>query len=122
MGNITLDYKGWEIFILEGDYCENGKPTEEAEKLYTGLIESRDTLKVYAASRLLDLYNETWIDDEIGKLDEAGFMNRLVNPSMTLYNEAGCAVVYFNDSDMFAGHYIEISIEDGKPVNAGLAG
>jgi hypothetical protein len=49
-------------------------------------------------------------------------VSHLVNPSITLYDELGAAIVYFEDDDMFAGHYIEVVVNNGVPQHAGLAG
>lgn len=120
--DVTLQKDGVEITILEGSYLEDGEPTPRAIADYTHLIEQLESLKGLAADRLLDLYNRTWLDEEIGKVDRAGFIARLSKPSIHLYDEIGSAIVYFEDGGLFAGHWIEIHIENGLPAHAGLAG
>jgi hypothetical protein len=66
------------------------------------------------------MYNESWVDDEIGPTDEHGFVDRLVNPSIHLYDEIGYILVYFEDSGLFAGHYVSVTVENGVPTKAGL--
>jgi len=120
--DVSLQKDGVRIRVLDGPYVEKGKPTPRAVKDYTRLIRQLDDLKGFAAERLMDLYNNTWLDDDIGTVDRASFMARLTNPSIHLYDELGAAVVYFEDGGLFAGHRIEVSINDGVPTDAGIIG
>ncbi len=120
--DIELSHGGVPVTVLDGPYVAGGKPTQEAVAYYTRLIERLDELRAFAADALLDLYNETWQTDEMGVLDAAGFAQRLASPSIKLYDELGAAVVYFEDGDMFGGHWIEVVVQDGVPESAGLAG
>lgn len=119
--DITLNKDGVEVTVLDGPYLADGKPTPRAVADYTRLIEQIESLKGFAADKLLDVYNDTWFDEDIGEVDRAGFINRLTKPAVHLY-EIGAAVVYFEDGGLFAGHYIEISIDDGQPTDANIAG
>jgi hypothetical protein len=120
--DITLNKDGVDVTVLDGPYLAAGKPTPRAVADYTRLIEQVESLKGFAADKLLDLYNDTWVDEDIGEVDRAGFINRLTKPAVHLYDEIGAAVVYFEDGGLFAGHYIEISIDDGQPTDAHIAG
>lgn len=120
--DLTFNHNGVEITILDGPYLEHGRPTDRAAKDYTELTARLDELKIFAADKLLKLYNETWLDDEIGEVDRAGFIARLGNPSIHLYDELGAAVVYFDDGNLFAGHWIEVHLDNGAPTNAGIIG
>jgi hypothetical protein len=120
--DVTLSHDGVKVKVLDGPYLVDGRPTDRAVSDYSGLIARLDDLKGFAADRLLGLYNETWIDDQIGKVDRAGFVARLSSPSVDLYDELGAAVVYFNDGDLFAGHFIEVHVDKGVPTHAGIIG
>lgn len=116
----TLNYKGYDIYIMDGVYFENHEPTAGCVAFYTGLIKSMDKIKAFAAESFLTLYNEDWLDEAIGKLNKKGFMKRLAHPRITLFDAPGKAIIFFDDSDMFAGHSIEVVIENGKPVSTGM--
>jgi hypothetical protein len=120
--DIELSHAGVPVTVLDGHYVESGKPTQDAVAYYTHLIERLDELRAFAASELLGLYNETWLTDEIGVLDRAGFVERLSSPSITLYDAPGAAHVHFEDGDIFGGHWIEVVVRDGVPEYADLAG
>ena len=120
--DVTLNVNGVAITVLNGPYLEIGRPTESAVIYYTDLIARLAELKGFAADQLLELYNETWLDDAIGKIDRAGFIGRLSNPAIHLYDEPGLAVVYFDDGNLFAGHWIEVQLENGVPTHAHISG
>jgi hypothetical protein len=120
--DIRLVHRGIEITVLDGPYVVDGKATPDAITYYTDLIERLDELRTFTSAALLRLYNETWLTEDIGVLDRTTFARRLANPSIHLYDEVGAAIVYFDDGDMFGGHFIEVSIRDGTPTHATLVG
>lgn len=86
------------------------------------IVAQLPALRARAADRLLALYNETWLADEIGVLDRAAFMSRLSNPSIVLSEVPGSATIYFDDGDVFGGHYVVVTWEHGGPSDVNLAG
>jgi hypothetical protein len=101
-----------------------GRP--DAREFAAALIRQMDEMRAFAAQTYLALalYNDTWRDEEEGDptLDDAGFRARLTDPSIVLYDELGSATVFFDDSGMFAGHSIMISIDDGTIRDASWSG
>ncbi len=118
---IDVQHKGVKIKISDPGSIRDGKPTPAAVLRYEALIGRLEELRRFAASKLLSLYNDTWRDDDHGVLDAAGFAGRLTNPSLMVY-EDGITLVYFEDGDMFGGHYIEVATQDGEPTVAEIAG
>jgi hypothetical protein len=116
--------QGLEIRALEGPYVEDGVPSPEARRFALELIGRFDEMRTKATEKFLALYNDTWRDEEEGQpvLDEDGFRARLLNPSVTLMDEPGCACVYFEDSDMFAGHSLEVWVDGGQIRDITLVG
>jgi hypothetical protein len=55
-------------------------------------------------------------------MDQETFATKLVTPAIVLLDELGAACVYFDDSDLFCGHGIEISVEGTTPIHANLVG
>jgi len=111
---ITIVIEGYEITILDGPYLSENNSTEEGQKFAKAIISEIPNAKIAAAEKLLSLYNETWLDESIGTLTKEGFIERLVNPSIALYDEIGCAVLYFKASEMFTDHAIEVGFEEGE--------
>ena len=120
--SIELLHAGVKVTVLDGPYLVDGSPTPAAVAYYSKLVERLDEIREFAAAALLDLYNATWQVDEIGPLDRPAFAQRLTDPSVHVYDEVGAATVYFGDSDMFAGHWIEVRVDCGVPISADLAG
>lgn len=117
-----IDINGYEVQVIDGAYVKNGQVTDEGKAFAKSLVANLQDYKVRAAANLLSLYNETWKDDEIGELTESQFAELLVAPEIVLYDEIGAAIIYFNDSDMFAGHSVEVSIDEFEVDDIGLVG
>jgi hypothetical protein len=119
---LLITHKGFEIRILEGPYLKDGAPTPEALEFCGKLTTSMDDLREIAAARFLKLYNETWLDDDIGLVTREQFIARLTNPRVVLLDEPGAANVYFDDGGLFAGHGIQVSVYQGIPADVNLVG
>jgi len=120
--DVTVTHAGVRITVMSGPYVGGGSPTPDAVSYYTRLIASLDSIREFAATTLLNLYNGAWQCDEIGVLDRAGFVARLGSPAVTLFDEIGTATVYFEDGEMFGGHYIEVDLKNGTPTSADIVG
>lgn len=118
----NFQHDGVEVSVLPGAYLSGGEPTQDALAYSAHLIAKMSLFKQYAASCLLALYNEVWLDEDIGTLDEEAFANKLSAPTVHLYDELGTALVYFDDGGIFAGHSIEVTIENGVPCHAQIVG
>ena len=76
--------------------------------------------KLHVAKHLLDLYNDDWSEAEI--IDREEFANRISLDSIAIYDD-NSAEIYYQDADLFAGHYIALSLDsEGKLGEPDLAG
>ena len=116
--SITLD--GHNIRVSDGPYLQDGEPTEAAHQFAATLIGWLDEMRVFAAQQFLETYNDVWREEDDPTIDEREFCARLVNPTIVIYDDIGAANVYFDDSDMFAGHSIEVSVYKGKMAHASM--
>jgi hypothetical protein len=119
---VNFRHEGVEVIVLPGPYLSGGEPTQDALTYSAQLIAEMNLFRQYAASSLLPLYSEVWLDESIGILDEHAFANKLAAPTVHLYDELGTALVYFEDGGIFAGHSIEITIKNGEPCHAQIIG
>ena len=122
MKDATLEVDGHIISVLEGPYLHAGIPTTDASDFATRLVGMIDQMRDFAAKQYLAIYNDTWREEEDPILTAVEFFSRLNRPSIVLYDEIGAAAIYFEDSDMFAGHSIEVSIDSGRISHASLVG
>ena len=122
MKDATFRLDDHEIRVLDGPYLLDGEPTSEASEFAATLSGLLDEMRAFAAQRYLEIYNDTWRQEDDPIIDEREFCARLTNPSIVLYDEIGAATIYFNDSDMFAGHSIEVSVDGGNIAYASMVG
>ena len=110
-----------EIRVMEGPYTDGDAATPAATAFAKELIVMLPKMKKFAAQQLLETYNNAWADDG-EELKASQFEANLVSPQIVIYDEVGAATVYFNDSDMFAGHSVNVSIDKGEIAHASLVG
>ena len=122
MEDATLEIDGRVVRVLDGPYLHDGKPTPAALEFAEWLTQQLDAMRVFASQKYLDIYNDSWREDDDLILNRSEFCSRLINPSIVLYDEIGAATIYFDDSGMFAGHSIEVAVNDGKIADASMVG
>lgn len=122
MSDSTFELQGHSIRVSEGPYLVDGQATEAAREFAKELIKMFDEMRQFAAKERLALYNEQWREDEDPVLSEEEFAGQLTDPAIVLYDELGAACVYFGDSDMFDGHSIEVSVDQGKIAYTTMVG
>jgi hypothetical protein len=122
MSDVTVEIDGHTIEVLTGPYVVDGQPTAAAIEFASQLVALLNRIREFVATEYLALYNDTWREEDAPILALDEFTSRLTNPSIVVYDEIGAATIYFNDSDMFAGHLIEISVESGEIAHASLVG
>ncbi len=120
--DVSIVIGQYSIDVLEGPYTKRTAATPEAVKFAEVLVSKLEHMRDFAAVKLLNLYNETWLDDDIGELTEDGLREKLVDPEITIYDEIGYALVYFGDSMVFAGHSIVVTVDGGEIADAEIAG
>jgi hypothetical protein len=80
-----------------------------------------DAVKAFIASQLLELYNDTWSEQE-DDIEADDFVAR-IKPTSMEFDDDGQGMVYFSDGELFAGHAILVSVgEDRELLEAKLAG
>jgi hypothetical protein len=121
--DLELVHSGVRVTVEDGPYVADGAPTAEALKFVASLIGRLNEIRRYAAKKkLLRLYNESWRDENHDLIDEDSFVEKLTDPQVVINDEIGSATVYFDDGDLFAGHYIEVIIFNDELFDAGIIG
>lgn len=80
-------------------------------------------LRRSVAEYYLDLYNDTWCqDDDDEDLDHEGFCAR-IRPTSVDFDEEGGVEIYFDDGGLFLGHTIVMRLDaELRPADLKLAG
>ena len=110
------------VHVDDGPYVENGVPTNAAREFALYLVGKLDEMRKFASVRFLDTYNDTWRESFDSAIDETEFCSLLKYPSIMLGDLIGSATIIFEDSDMFAGHSIMVSVADRKVIDSSLFG
>lgn len=123
----TITFGGQEIGldVTVGRDAERGAALDAAASIVDRL--DRAVLEAYAASRLLELHNDSWRDeDDDGEegppIDAATFASRLTPKSLTIEAD-GSATLWFEDGRLFAGHSVYVAVDsEQRPKDASIAG
>jgi len=122
MSDAIFETEGHKIRVLDGPYLASGAPTPAAYEFARQLLGMLDQMRAFAAKEHLATYNDAWREDDEPVLTADDFSSRLTDPSIVLYDEIGAASIYFRDSNMFFGHSIEVSLNDGNITHSSIVG
>lgn len=111
-----------EVSIQAYDEAPDAALLAVAELFWKNQAHWDHRLREFAAAQLIDLKNDTWLQEDEKPLTEAEFIKRLTPNSMG-FDPPDHFTIYYNDGDTFGGHAIEIRGTLSKgPQSAHLAG
>jgi hypothetical protein len=124
-------FKWWETKVIfkklpikltiDEDYAEN-ECESVAIQLLAKIEGAWQQIEENLIRSLHELYNNSWIDPEIGELDTKEFLDRIPLLVVELMNEGGISL-YFDGYKLFCGHGIEIFWDsDGEMSDADIFG
>ncbi len=110
-----------EVVEFSFDVDNNFEETIEFTRQILKQLEDRSyEFRLYAAEKLLDLYNNTWSQNEI--INQNEFANRISIESIMIWSD-GNSEIYYRDSNLFAGHSIVVHLNSrGELKDANIAG
>ena len=113
--------------VKEGiEYYFNAENKEELKKVKNifSNIELTDFIKKakeYSAYKLLELKNDSWLEEDEKEVTEKEFKERIKFAGLHIFSES--ANFYFDDDDLFWGHTIEVTVNQKLEfTNADIAG
>ena len=113
--------------VKEGiEYYFNAENKEELKKVKNifSNIELTDFIKKakeYSAHKLLELKNDSWLEEDEKEVTEKEFKERIKFTGLHIFSES--ANFYFDDDDLFWGHTIEVTVNQKLEfTNADIAG
>lgn len=116
----NLDKK-YSLSLLDFQENEIEAATEFAYKICLWLELNDESARVFCASKLLRLKNETWLEDQEEPITQEAFIETLELEGITAFSD-GSFSLYFDDNDIFWGHSIVVDVEDNVLIDANLAG
>lgn len=116
----NLDKK-YSLSLLDFQENEIEAATKFAYKICLWLELNDESARVFCASKLLPLKNETWLEDQEEPITEEEFIETLDLEGITAFSDESFSL-YFDDNDMFWGHSIVVDVKDNVLIDANLAG
>jgi hypothetical protein len=98
----NIDWMGEEISLTfdAHEESEMRKMLETGHILFDNQVEWDKKIRSFACDDLLELLNDSWLEDDEEKLMPETFQSRMVLDSIAL-SEDGCFNFWFGDDDMF---------------------
>jgi hypothetical protein len=106
---------------------DSSSPEDELDQLAQHAIEKVESnwgnIQDNLANSLLETYNDDWADPDEGfpEFSRDEFLEKVVLETIELMDE-GALTLYFSDSDLFGGHWIDLFWTEEKMYDATLAG
>lgn len=119
---ITIAGQRCDLFICDIAENDTNKATEIADKVNNWLSGHIDDVKTFAAEKLLDIKNSSWLEEDETPLTAAGFATQISLDAVTSFAD-GSLEIHFFDNDIFWGHSIQVSVNEGFVLaDADIAG
>lgn len=119
----SADFRGTRISVQ----ISSNHPSSERSRLVTDAIARTiaewDRIQANITDSLHETYNDGWADPDEGlpELSRDAFLERIT--LQTIYvREEGAVSLYFDDSDLFAGHIVDVFWTEEKMYEASLMG
>ena len=128
--NSTIDiweskapFQGREIGIWISSNHAASDREQRVKEAITKTLANWDQIQKNLADSLLETYNEGWADPDDGlpEYTRDEFLKRIVINKIYVMEE-GAISLYFDDSDLFAGHLVEIYWNEKKMYEATIEG
>lgn len=101
---------GGKTAALEIDgYEPVGSITEAARNTLKFLMANELLIRHKIAVSMRELYNDTWLYEDARTPEELARMIHLNN--VTIFDEGGGELSYEADGDLFAGHWVQVSMD-----------
>jgi len=120
--SIFIGDKTHNLTLSDFSVDEEIKAANLADKIYKWLKVNLDTTKIYAASLLTELKNDSWLEENEIPLTQTKFAETIIFDGIIAFSE-GSFQIFFYDNDIFWGHSIVVDIDkDFKFDGANISG
>lgn len=94
----------------------------KAHRIFKSPKEWDNRTKEYAARELLELKNDTWLDDDETEITRDEFVQKLQLTTISFESDNTCSF-WFDDGDLFWGHCICVTLDsNNNPIDAEMMG
>ena len=111
-----------ELCLAAESSSELESVLEKARILWQDQQTWNKRIQDFAVENLLELKNDTWLDEDEEPVSASQFIDRMILESITIYPDGGFDFLH-NDGDLFWGHSIQVTgtLEEG-PTHADIPG
>lgn len=114
--------KTYSMTMCDFEESEIKKASVLADQICSWLESNESVARDFCAAKLLDLKNETWLEEGEEPLSQDKFRNTIALCSIIAFGD-GSFTLYFDDNDIFWGHSIAVEIDENLVLqDAELAG
>jgi hypothetical protein len=121
-GQITLQQVSISFSFVKDDESEIELILDSINRFVDHLGIYTENAKNYAVEKLLELKNETWLDEDEEPLTPEQFKIRMILESIDISSK-GDVAFFYNDGDLFFGHCILIKMDsNNRFIDSEIAG
>lgn len=119
MSDSTQTFK---LTLLDFNEDQSDEAKRLASSICNWLSSNLLSVKAFAASRLKEIKNTSWLEGGEKPISEQDFIQKIELDAVNAYSE-GSFDVFFNDNDLFLGHSIVVNVSNNFTLkNAEIAG
>lgn len=121
-----IDYLGRRVGLSVPSLQNSAKIDDDALAVANQLRANLQSLdrkaREFASTQLLELKNDSWLDDEEDELSLQEFQQRISLTALSVEAD-GTISLYYDDGDIFLGHSIDVrGTIDGELLDASISG
>lgn len=120
----TASFHGRSIEIRIAANYSDSERSDVVSAAMEKTLKNWESIQHNIADSLLETYNDGWADpddEELPELSRNDFLERITLSTIYVMEENAISL-YFDDSDLFAGHVVEIFWTEEKMYEAGIEG
>ncbi len=122
LGDLNVGGNSIGISLLPSEGTDVSAALVRARQVLQRFEHYRSLAAVYAVEELLDLKNDSWLEEDEAPLSPEDFRSRMSLEQITFAPDGGVDF-WHNDGDLFWGHSIQFCIDaDDRCVHADIPG
>lgn len=106
---MTGNTQTFQLTLLDFDEDQSDQAEKLAFSICNWLNSNLPAVKAFSASRLTEIKNTSWLEDDEKPISEQDFIEKIELDAINAYSE-GNFDVFFNDKELFWGHSIVVNV------------
>lgn len=115
-GTVELDDSVVEVLVAGDQGADEDALARRIGEVLKWVSSDRRSILEYVVENLLELKNESWVDDDEESVTAEEFAKRLTLESVSLERD-GSIELSFDDGDLFWGHLVVVRADGDRHLN-----